>query len=54
MFWLGLVIGIILTSFILPLIGYINNLARIKKATIKKIKQYDIQKLTHQHEDKPE
>lgn len=51
MVWLALIIGIIIGVILTNLVGYINNLVRIKKAINKKIKEYE---LTHQHEDKGE
>lgn len=54
MIWLGIVIGIIIGIILTNLMGYINNLVRIKKSIIKKIKECDRENLTHQHEDKGE
>ena len=51
MFWLGLTIGLIIGVILTNLVGYINNLVRIKKSISKKIREYE---LTHQHEDKGE
>lgn len=50
MVWLALIIGIIIGSGLTTLVGYINNLVRIKKATTKKIKEYE--QRNHQHKDK--
>ena len=49
--WLALIIGVIIGVILTNLAGYINNLVRIKKSIIKKIKEYE---RTHQHEDKGE
>lgn len=51
MFGLGLIIGLIIGVILTNLVGYINNLVRIKKYINKKIREYE---LTHQHEDKGE
>ena len=51
MVWLALIIGIIIGVILTNLVGYINNLVRIKKSINKKIREYE---LTHQHEDKGE
>ena len=46
MMWLALIIGFIIGVILTNLVGYINNLVRIKKAMTKKIKEYE--QLTHQ------
>lgn len=43
MFWLGIIIGIILTRLLTLLVSYINNLIIVRKAIIRKIKENEKQ-----------
>lgn len=52
MFWLGIVIGIILTRLLTLLVSYINNLKIARKATIRKIKENEKQQLKEKLEEK--
>lgn len=42
MFGLGLIIGLIIGVILTNLVGYINNLIRIKNSISKKIKEYEL------------
>lgn len=43
MFWLGVIIGMILTRLLTLLVSYINNLIIIRKSIIRKIKENEKQ-----------